>query len=394
MVVRFMQKMIVLLVLSALCGSLAGAAAGFATASFSIVESQSVRLNQMATSTVSSHATTTSSTLPSLSLIPVERRAIVPLLPPEFAKRGASPSVSMYRKPIGIALEDRLLTRDALLGQAVALTADGWLVTTASAIQNVKMADLVVWRGGVSGTVEKGILDRASQTVFLKTSLKGLPSAAFARIQDLVPGAAMWVETDLESFQPQVVTGLMGRSAHADAASSEFASRRIILNGPSQALPGTPVWDPNGSLVALMESRTDGSGMAIPVASVAASFTGLLLDGEIHHALLGVRTLDLAVSRIDGDRVGLPLAGAYIRDEKKINKLGILKDSPAAKAKLKAGDVIVRVDRDILDGTADLGEELSEYKPGSSVTLRVLRGTQDLDIPLVLGNVVTSELLK
>jgi S1-C subfamily serine protease len=287
-----------------------------------------------------------------------------------------------------------LLTREALLGQAVALTADGWLVTTASAIQNVKMADLVVWRGGVSGTVEKGILDRASQTVFLKTSLKGLPSAAFARIQDLVPGAAMWVETDLESFQPQVVTGLMGRSAYADAASSEFASRRIILNGPSQVLPGTPVWDPNGSLVALMESRTDGSSSAIPVASVAASFTGLLLDGEIHHALLGVRTLDLAVSRIDGDRAGLPLAGAYIRDEKKTNKLGILKDSPAAKAKLKVGDVIVRVDRDILDGTADLGEVLSEYKPGSSVTLRVLRGTQDLDIPLVLGNVVTSELLK
>ncbi len=390
-----MQKTIVLLILSALCGSLAGAAAGFTTASFSVSDMQPSTTLIASTSTTPVHATSTTSTLPSLSLIPVERRAIVPLLPPEFAKRGSSPTVAVYRKPTGIALEDRVLSKDALLGQAIALTADGWLVTTASAIANVKMSELIVWRGGVSGTVEKGVIDRLSQTVFLKTTLKGLPSAAFARIQDLVPGAAMWVETDIEAFEPQVVIGLMGRSTQADSASSEFASRRLLLNGPSQVLPGTPIWDPNGSLVALFEgSGPNGDSLAIPVASMAASFNSLLLDGEIHHAQLGVRTMDLGVSRIEGDRAGLPLAGAYIRDEKKIAKTGIVKDSPAAKAKLKTGDVIVRVDRDILDGTADLGEVLSEYKPGSSVTLRVLRGTQDLDVSLVLGNIVTSELLK
>ncbi|MCC7357099.1 PDZ domain-containing protein [Candidatus Uhrbacteria bacterium] len=389
-----MKQTITFLLFSALCGSLAGAAAGFAASSFSIRTSQPVEWNQVASSTPPIHTTTTSSTLPSLSLIPVERRAIVPLLPPEFAKRGSSPSVALYRKPVGNLIDDRVLTQDKLLGQAVALTTDGWLVTTASAVQNVKLSEITVWRGGVSGSIEKGIIDHLSQTVFLKTTLRGLPAAAFARIQDLVPGAAMWVESDLETFEPQVVTGLMGRSTHTDMTSSEFASRRLLLNGPSRFAPGTPIWDPNGSLVALMETNTEGLIQAIPVVAVAASFNSLLLEGEIHHALLGVHAMDLSVSRIHGDRMALPSAGAYIRDDKKTSKLGIVKDSPAAKAKLKTGDVIVRVDRDILDGTADLGEVLSEYKPGSSVTLRVLRGTQDLDISLVLGNVVTSEILK
>jgi S1-C subfamily serine protease len=180
-----------------------------------------------------------------------------------------------------------------------------------------------------------------------------------------------------------------------DIASSETVTRRVLLDGIAQANDrGSAVWDSNGSLVGVIDSAAGERLHFIPATSIAASFDSLLSYGEIRHALLGVRALDLSSLRFDGDRGAWPATGALIRDDRKGTKLGILRDGPAAKAKLKAGDVIVRVERDILDGTADLGEVLSEYKPGSQVDVRILRGSSDLDVQVTLGSVVTSESLK
>lgn len=400
-----MQRTILLLVLSALCGAIAGAGAGFVASEYSVAQYSypisPIISEHPATSTLPTPQVTSTAQIPSLSLVPIEQRPSVPLLPPAFAKRSSSPVVSVYRKATGTALEDRLLGPDRLLGQAIALTADGWIVTTAEAVAGMKLADLTVWHEGIAASVQRGVIDKLSQTVFLKTRLTGLPSAAFARIQDIAPGAAVWTEIDAEAFEPHTVVSISQRSEAVDAASSEFASRRLRLDAALRALPGTPVWDPNGSLVGLVSVQKEGESVlpeVIPVTSIVASFNSVLLSKtdipEIAHAYLGVRTTDLALARIDGERGSLPLAGALLRDEKKTAKLAVTKDSPAAKARLKAGDVIVRVDRDILDGTADLGELLSEYKPGSMVTLRVLRDAQDLDIPVTLGSMVTSEALK
>jgi len=311
-------------------------------------------------------------------------------------KRGSTSLVLMYRKPVGVAVEDRILAADRFLGNGVALTSDGWMVTAAQNLTNVRLAEMTVWREGVSGTVQRGFIDRLSQTAFLKTSFTALPSAAFARIQDLVPGAAIWTEVDAGMYEPRAVVSVRGRNSATESVSSEFSARRILLNGDrSKVTFGSPLWDPNGSLVGLVVDGEAGDRMrAIPVTAIAASFNSFLQYGEVRHAALGVHAVDLAMTRIEGDRTGLPQAGAWLKDEKKTGKLAVVRDSAAAKAKLRAGDVIVRVDRDILEGSADLGELISEYKPESLVTLRIMRGVEDLDVPVLLGSVVTSEAIK
>ena len=161
--------------------------------------------------------------------------------------------------------------------------------------------------------------------------------------------------------------------------------RRVSLNGVSAAGDrGGGVWDANGQLVGIVDSAAGQEVSLIPAASIASSFSSLLGKGSVSHAVLGVRTLDLAVMKLVGSRDTLPAAGALIRDDKKSGKPGVTPNSPAAKAKLKVGDVILSVERDILDGTADLGEILSEYKPGTSVALRVLRDKTDIDVPVTL----------
>lgn len=157
---------------------------------------------------------------------------------------------------------------------------------------------------------------------------------------------------------------------------------------------GAPVWDSTGAFVGIVDSGAGDSLRVLPVASVASSFTSLIDTGVIRHAFLGVRGLDLSLVQIDGDRGGLPLRGILLRDDRHLNKPAVSKDSPAAKAGLKIGDVILDVERDILDGTIDLGELLSEYRPNTMVTLRIWRNGKELDVPVTLGSIVTGEVVK
>jgi S1-C subfamily serine protease len=330
-----------------------------------------------------------------ISLIPVERTPSTPVLPSAFLSRRASPVAEIFRAPKGTAIEDRFLTDDRLLGEAVALTSDGWFVTTAVTLQNVHLADIVLWQNGQSYTVDHGFLDSLNGTAYLKISAGGLTPTAFAHVADLTGAEAVWTEVRPGELDPHVVLDVRFRQAPYDSVSSEVAVRRLVLSGVSESGDlGSPVWDPDGSLVGLVESTPGTAVRLIPASTIAASFDSLLANGQITHASLGVRAIDVADVRVAGSRGDVPVSGAWLHDDKKSGKPAIVATGAAAKAKLKSGDVILRIERDILDGTADLGEVLADYRPGANVMLRVHRATGDVDIPVDLGSVVTSVVLK
>lgn len=384
-----LKRPVFTLLLASVCGALAGAAAGFMAST--VVTAGGPEPLRIATSTAPATSVPTSTLF---SLVPLERRAATPLVPPAFLKRRASSVASVYRKPKGASLDERTLGDDRLLGGAVALTSDGWFVTTAAVADGLRLADLVIWHGNIAYPVERGVADHLNNTVYLKTTATDLTPPAFAHVQDLQPGAETWLEARSGELVPAIVLAIAVRAASTDSVSSETAARRIVLSTQSASGDkGGAAWDPNGSLVGLIESREGERARLVPASGIAASFASLLASGDIRHALLGVRTVDLASLRVDGERP-VPAAGAWIRDDKKTGKPGILRDSPASRAKLKAGDVILRIERDILDGTADLGEILADYRPGTTVTLRILHGTEDTDVQVTLGQTVTSEVMK
>ncbi len=385
-----LKRLVLTLVAATVCGALAGAAAGF-TASTIIPEipiSKTARLAATSTTVAPTAPTST------FALVPLKRRAIRTLVPPAFAKRGVSSVVSIYHKPKGVSLKSRLLTKDRLIGRAVVLTSDGWLVADAAAINGTRLVNLTVWINGQSYNVSRGFIDHLDNVAFLKTSATGLTPTAFAYVRNLLPGDELWIEARAGELEPSVTLSTTARTG-TNPVSSEKVSRRIIVDGVSKTGDrGGAVWDPNGSLVGLIDSTVGERVSLIPASVIAVSFTSLLSNGEIRHAQLGVRTVDLADLRINGSRDGLPDQGALIQDNTKTGKFGVMHNLAASKAGLKAGDVILRVEHDTLDGSADLGEVLADYQPGTHVTLRVLRDGSDMDIPVTLGETITSEVMK
>ncbi|MFA5935412.1 MAG: S1C family serine protease [Patescibacteria group bacterium] len=384
---KSLGTIILLFVLSATAGALAGAAAAFVVTPQLLVQT----IPAASTSTLPIVPTSTTS---EPSLISVEPRLAEPLFPSNFLTRRSSPVSAVYRKAKGVTNEERTLTDDRLLGQAVALTSDGWFVTTIGVVGTLTRQDLTIWHDGTSYSVTRGLIDRINGTVYLKIEASELSAPAFGDVDRLVLGSAVWTERLPGSFAPGIIASLT-EGMGADPVSSETTVRRLSLVGNSGVgEAGSPVWDERGSLLGLIESISGKPRVAIPASSIAASFSSFLSNGSIRHASFGVRGTDLSVWRIDGDRGALPLRGIMLRDDRKTGKPAIVKDSAAAKAGFRSGDVILSVERDMLDGRRDLGEVIAEYRPETNVTFRVLRAGDEIQVPVHFGSVDTGEVLK
>lgn len=381
------RRTLLTLLFALIGGALAGAIAGWTVSYTDLSSFMSSSMDFRAPTP----STSTPSTTPDVTVIPVERKPLPSLAPSPFAEERSSAAI-VYRRSKGN--EDGLLTEDRLIAQAVAVTSDGWFVVPAVALEGLRPADIVVWQGGVAATTTRAILDKLGGVIFLKTTHGNLKAPAFARATDVTSGLAVWLERRPGQFEPTGLAALSGPIATLDGVSSEVVARRGIATGIAGAGDvGAPLWSGNGALIGLAVSAPGDAIRYLPSSAWISSLSSLLASGEIRHALLGVRAADLAWARLDGSRA-LPERGALLHEDRKSRKPAITAGSPALLAGLRAGDVIQKVDRDILDGSTDLGERLAEYHADSRVTLTVLRNGASIEIPVTLGSIVTSEEVK
>ncbi len=387
---KSLGTILLLFTLSATAGALAGAVTSVIVTPR--VAAPVIRTTPTSTSPIVPTSTAVTPTEP--SLVSVSPRLAESLVPSTFLTRRASPVGALYRRTKGVTLEERTLTDDRMLGHAVALTSDGWFVTVASALGSLSMSELVIWHDGASHLVTRGFIDRINGTAYLKIDDRDLSTPAFGDVDRLVVGSETWTERRPGSFAPTLITSLT-EGMGSEVLSSDVSARRLGLSGITQTGDiGSPIWDTRGSLLGIIESAPGKPLVAIPAASISASFSSLLLQGVVRHATFGVRGTDLTTWKIDGDRGALPKRGVLLRDDRKTGKLAVTAGSSASKAGLKSGDVILAVEHDMLDGSRDLGELISEYRPGTQVTLRVLRDASEVLIPVAFGSATTSEALK
>jgi S1-C subfamily serine protease len=388
---RFAIFVLISIVAGAGSGALAGWIAGSVRQQLMASEPTPV----VASSTSTESGIQTTSTVPQtteqkLTVVQVDQIPPEAIVPPAFSGQETSVAV-LYKKP---AKGIRVFRDEDALGQAVAVTSDGWFVAPFDSIESLRMAEVVLWYQGKAFVVTRGVADHRGSVAFLKVDSKDTKAPSFARFQDVTKGLSVWVERRPGSFEPPSIMSLVGEVDGLIGDSSDIGARRPLLSSLSSLQDsGAPVWAGNGSLVGLISVKKEGASRFIPSSAWAPSLFGIFSDGVIAHATLGVTAVDLSSVRLVTSIEGLPERGAWIVSDGTKNPV-ITAGSPAEKAGLKEGDVITQVDYDILDGRADLGEILIQYKPNASVTLKVVRDGQTIDVPVMLGSKVVSEEMK
>ena len=155
------------------------------------------------------------------------------------------------------------------------------------------------------------------------------------------------------------------------------------LEHTAPLLPGSsggPVVDAAGRLLGINTNRLgEGFYLAIPADGALRGRIDALARGEsVRPPQLGVTITPGHVARRLRRAVGLPDAeGLLIRE--------VVDDSPAARAGLASGDLIVAVAGQPTRTADDLFDALRAVAPGGSVGMTVLRGTDERTIQVAFG---------
>jgi S1-C subfamily serine protease len=119
-----------------------------------------------------------------------------------------------------------------------------------------------------------------------------------------------------------------------------------------------------------------GAGMAVGIAPLRRVVEALLTRGRVRRGWLGIGTQPVAL--------GAPL-GARLGQATALLVLSVQAESPAAKAGLLLGDVLLRAKEERLTGPAALLPALDEDGVGRELPLRILRAGEERTVTVVVG---------
>ena len=141
----------------------------------------------------------------------------------------------------------------------------------------------------------------------------------------------------------------------------------------------------NTAIIAPGQSGSIGIGFAIPANAASNIIDQLIEFGETKRGWLGVRIQEVTKEIAEVEKLKKP-AGALVAS--------VGQKSPADKAGIKAGDIILEFDGKKIDTMRTLPKVVANTKVGKSVELKIWRNKKSISKRLTLGRLESSEEFK
>jgi len=141
----------------------------------------------------------------------------------------------------------------------------------------------------------------------------------------------------------------------------------------------------NTAIIAPGQSGSIGIGFAIPANAASNVIDQLIKFGETKRGWLGVRIQEVTKEIAEVEKLKKP-AGALVAS--------VGENSPAEKAGIKAGDIILNFDGKKIDTMRTLPKIVASTEVGKSVELKIWRNKKLISKRLILGRLESSEEFK
>jgi len=266
------------------------------------------------------------------------------------------------------------------VGSGFIVSADGYILTNAHVVDDanevtVKLTDNREFKAKVIG------VDRRTDVALVKIEAKNLPTV---RIGDASKArVGQWVAAIGSPFglENTVTAGIISAKSRSlpDETYVPFIQTDVAIN-PGNS--GGPLFNMAGEVIGInsqIYSRTGGYmglSFAVPIDVAMKVKTDLQKYGKVNRGRLGV-TIQ-GVSQELADSFGLKKAqGALVS--------AVEPKSPADKAGVRTGDIILAVDGRDIENSIDLPRIIGESRPGTAVTIKVWRQGETRELRASLG---------
>ena len=270
------------------------------------------------------------------------------------------------------------------LGSGFIVSQDGYVLTNAHVVAGdgevtVRLADAKrEFKASVIGA------DERTDIALLKIEATGLPTVKLGKSEKLQPGEWVAAIGSPFGFENTITAGIVsatGRSLPAETY-VPFIQTDVAVN-PGNS--GGPLMNLAGEVVgvnSMIYSQTGGYmgvSFAIPIEVALDVMKQLRAEGKVTRGRLGVRIQPMTKELAQSFRLKEP-DGALIAL--------VEPGSPADKAGLKPGDVVLAYNGQPIDDTNKLPRLVAATKPGQSATLRIWRDGKAEEVKFTAGELV------
>ncbi len=274
-------------------------------------------------------------------------------------------------------------------GSGFVISSDGYILTN-----NHVIAAAVSSGGSITVTLQDGSTypanvigrDSSYDLAVLRISNRNLTALTFGDSEKVAVGDSVLAIGSPLGLQGTVTLGIISAKNRAVTAGESANDSSFInaLQTDAAINPGNsggPLVDATGAVIGVNSAiatlgTTQGSqtgsiglGFAIPINQARKTAEQLIKNGKATYPVIGV-SVDMNVSG----------KGAQVS----LKSSAVLPGSPAAKAGLKAGDLITELDGRPITSPEELIVAIRTHDVGDSITLKYLRAGKSYEVTLVL----------
>jgi len=276
------------------------------------------------------------------------------------------------------------------IGSGVIYDGNGWILTNRHVVDGatndtvkVELKDGREFDGRVYG------IDTLTDLAIVKVDQPNLPVSAIGTSDGLKIGQlVVAIGSPLGMYSFSVTSGILSGKGR-DIAVENGTRITNLLQTDAAINPGNsggPLVDATGAVVGIntaVASDSSGIGFAIPI-DIARPIMQQAVAGEkLTRPWIGIRfeSIDQKVKKAYGLSVD---NGAYVSTGDTTGS-AVVDNSPAAKAGLKDGDIVISINGIQIDQEHPLDALLVQFKPNDTVRLVVLRNGTQLTLEVTLG---------
>lgn len=291
----------------------------------------------------------------------------------------------------GIPRKDRESSQyQTALGSGFIVSPDGYILTNGHVVKDyvsilVKLNDGREFDGKVIGE------DDSTDVALIKIEAKDLPYIDLGNSDQLQVG--QWVVAIGNPFglQASLTAGVVsakGRTNLDITRIEDFIQTDAAINTGNS---GGPLLNLKGDVIGINTAMATnisrgyvGVGFAIPSNIAKHVMEQLIATGHISRGYIGIMMQDIDIDLAQS--FGLKKSeGALVVD--------VVKDSPAEKAGLKQGDIIIKINNQAIENYSLLRNMIALQPPGTKVNLEIIRDKQPKTVSLEIGTLSEKNIL-
>ncbi|MBM3946731.1 MAG: PDZ domain-containing protein [SAR202 cluster bacterium] len=268
-------------------------------------------------------------------------------------------------------------------GTGAIVRPDGYIVTNNHVIEDAREITVVLADGRTFPATVIG-RDPEGDLAVIKIEAEGLPTVSFGNSRSLRIGDWVIALGNAEGLEGSstVTLGIvsaLGRTIQTDAATQAFLFDTIQTDAAiNPGNSGGPLVNLEGEMVGIntaIQGNAQGIGFAIPAAVVEPTVASLIERGRVIRAYLGVE--NVALSPSVARQLGIEQTeGIFLRR--------VLAGTPAGRAGLQPGDVMLKLGGELVRSDAEFRRALWRYRPGDTIVVEFLRNGRTSTVSVTL----------